>query len=103
MSGLKSKAQFACAWIYDDRQILAYIWDTKEEGRYIVHHLSQDPTLRLNFALEFTDNDETTGEFRAWDYFEALRTSAKGAREHVEGIFDTLFERAGKEFADAEG
>ena len=102
MSGLKAKAQFACAWIYDDRQILCYLWDVPgDEGEYVVRHLTQDPDMRLCFELNFVNDDETTGEFKAWDYFESIRTSAPGIREKIENAFDGFFEECGKEYADA--
>ena len=95
MKDRDKKAQFACAWIYDDRQILCYLWDHPDEGRYVVHHLTINHDLRLQFSLDFTDNEETTGEFRAWDYFEAIRSSQEGVREKIENVFDKLF--GGKE------
>jgi len=89
------EAQFATAWVADDRQILCYVWHEEAMGYYVVH-LSQDPTLRLAFNVEFE------GPEKAWTYFEGLRSSRDEARQLVENIFEGLFEAKGKEYAEEE-
>lgn len=83
-------AQFACAWMADDRQILAYLWD--KDDQYHIMHMSQDPEIRLCFALDFKTADD------AWHYFHSIRTSAEGVRMKIENVFEGLFEQMGKEY-----
>ena len=84
-------AQFACAWIYDDRQVLTYLW-ADDSDAYYVAHLSSDPTLRLQFSMNFKTAEA------AWAYFHAIRTDMKGVRNTIENIFDGLFEKEGKDY-----
>lgn len=86
-----AQAQFASAWMYDDRQILCYIWSDDSE-QYYVSHLTTDPDLRLQFAMDF----KTAAA--AWLYFHAVRTNAQETRKKIENIFDGLFEKAGKDY-----
>ena len=90
MKARDKEAQFATAWMADERQVLCYLWHSDDEG-YYVNHLCQDPNIRLTFATKFETAEA------AWFYFECLRTSRKGDREIVENIFEQAFEAAGKE------
>lgn len=92
MKSRDKHAQFACAWLADGRQILAYLWE--EDDQYYVQHRSMDPTLRLSFGLNFAN------DFDAWAYFEALRTSTHDARIKVENLFEQMFEEAGKDYEE---
>lgn len=84
------QAQFACAWVADGRQILAYLWEDADQ--YFVMHMTSDPTLRLSFALNFPDAD------KAWIYFENIRAAKNDVRKHIENSFEKLFEQAGKDY-----
>jgi hypothetical protein len=85
-------AQFASAWIYDERQVLAYVWSDNNEDFY-VRHMTTDPTLRLSFEMSFNSRMD------AERYFDEVKTASNGVRDNIEGIFDTLFEQEGKEYA----
>ncbi len=78
------EAQFAIAWVDKETnaQVLVYLWAT-DDGLFYVQHMMMTPDLRLSYALKFEDNDETTGEFRAWDYFESVRSDQAEARESI--------------------
>ena len=89
-------AQFACAWVADDRQILVYIWEDEEEKLYL-QLMSQDPTLRLTYRLDFKSNME------AWGAFTDIRTSRGDARKMVENVFESMFEKAGKDYENEPG
>lgn len=90
-----AEAQFACAWVADGRQILAYLWE--EDGQYYVEHKTMDPTLRLSFALNLPDEE------KAWFYFENIRASKNDTRMHIENTFEKLFEQAGKDYENEPG
>jgi hypothetical protein len=83
--------QFACAWVYDDRQILAYVWQDNHEQNYVTHK-TQDPDLRLEFTLNFKD------EVAAQTYLSNVQHSRADVRKKIENIFDGLFEKAGKDY-----
>lgn len=99
MKSRDKKAQFACAWLFDERQILVFLWHNEEMGYYISCR-AMDPTLRLGFELTFADDDKGTGEEKAWVAFESIRCSLHGARENIENIFESMFEKEGKDHAE---
>jgi hypothetical protein len=81
--------QFACAWVYDDRQILCFVWQD-DDGQDYVAHMTEDPTLRVRYDMRFPYEE------KAREYLSNIKHSRADVRRKIENTFDGIFEREGK-------
>jgi hypothetical protein len=88
--------QFACAWVYDDRQILCYVWQD-DDGQDYVLHMTQDPGTRIEFKLKYKS------EVEAQTYLSNIKHSRADVRRKIENTLDSIFEKAGKDYEQEEG